>query len=110
MPRDVYIKPDHEPTNAELDAALAQSGRDDVLDFYPEGATRETMRQTLRTALKLDLYEKSAEGMVLVEINGKQGFIRPMSDIEWNFNKFHRFVERTFTACQLTLSKQTPQT
>src|SRR5262249_1346731 len=51
MPTEVYIKPDVEPTDAELDEQLRVLGRDYVLQYFREGKPRHAMRQTLRTTL-----------------------------------------------------------
>jgi hypothetical protein len=35
--------------------------------------------------------------VVLIEIDGKKGFISPITDTSWNFQKFTSFVNEVFT-------------
>ena len=98
MPAKVYEKPEVEPTNEELDADIAKSGGDIILNLLPEGEIREAQREALRLIARVKRYEQVADGLVPIEIDGKQCFIRPMNDIEWNFNKFHSFMVKVLNA------------
>ena len=98
MPAKMYEKPEVEPTNEQLDADIANSGVDIILNLLPEGEIREAQREALRSVARVKRLEQVADGLVPIEIDGKQGFIKPMNDIEWNFNKFHSFMVKVLNA------------
>ena len=108
MPADVYVAPEVEPTDEEVDQKLAQLGRDDILRYIPDGPHREGMRSTLRQILRIELCEKIGDGIVLIELDGKLAQIRPMSDTEWNFDKFHAFMTRVLNACRARIDIAPP--
>jgi len=39
-----------------------------------------------------------AQGIVFLELKGQWHFIRPMGDIEWNFDRFHSFMVTVLNA------------
>jgi hypothetical protein len=99
MPAEIYETPDQEPTAEELDADIEQSGEGVTLNLYPAGKVREYFRENLRFKARLKRYKRVAEGMVKIEIDGNYFLIRPMSDIGWNFDRFHAFLEKVLNAC-----------
>jgi hypothetical protein len=103
MPGQVYEKPDVEFTNEELDEEIRKAGRDSRIDMFPPGPLRDWARQSERYRMRLEKTKKLLDEVLLVEIKGKYGFIHPMADIEWNFNKFHTFLDKVLEACRLRL-------
>jgi hypothetical protein len=99
IPSEIYDTPDQEPTIAELDADIERSGDGDILNSYPSGKVRDFVKDNLRFQARLKRYRKVAEGMVKIAIDGKNYLIRPMSDIEWNFDRYHAFLTRVLVAC-----------
>ncbi len=66
--------------------------------MLPQGEIREAQREALRTIARVKRYEVVADGLVPMEIDGQQVFIKPMNDIEWNFGKFHSFMVKVLKA------------
>lgn len=97
-PGKIYEKLDPEPSDADLDAEIARQGLDNFLDVVPTGPVRDAFRATLRQKMLISLSKLLAEGIVFLEIRGKWHYIRPMSDIEWNFEWFHSFMVSVLTA------------
>ncbi len=99
MPGKLLEKPDEEPTPEDLDKEIAQLGLDRDLAYFPEGPIRDWAKDLLRYKVRLSKHKEIAEGVVLIEIKGKWGFISSMDDIEWNFQKFHNFLTSVLNAC-----------
>ncbi len=97
-PGKIYEQIDPEPSGAELDAEIAKQGLDDFLDVVPGGPVRDAFRATLRQKMLLSMSKLIAEGVVFLELDGKWNYIRPMSDIEWNFERFHSFMVAVLNA------------
>jgi hypothetical protein len=97
-PGKIYEKLDPEPSAAELDAEIAKQGLDDFLRVVPPGPVREGFRATLRQKMLISLSKLLAEGIVFLQVKGKWSYIRPMSDIEWNFERYHRFMVAVLNA------------
>lgn len=93
-PAKIVDPPDKEPTDAELDAEIAEAGADIVYRSMPPGDLRDTMVSIVRSNFKMAHYEKGkvVDGVVLIEIDGKKGFISPLNDTSWNFQKFTAFM------------------
>lgn len=100
MPGKIYEKLDPEPTPMELDAEIAKQGLDDVLRLVPRGPIQDAFRETLRHKVRLRMSKQIAEGVVFLEIRGKGYFIKPMIDIEWNFDRYHEFLVKVLNACK----------
>ncbi len=98
-PGKLIEKPEREPTNEELDAEIAEAGADIILHFMPKGELRDSVQEMLRYNFKMAHYEKGkvVDGVVLIEIDGKWGFINPANDTEWNFQKFLLFMNQVLT-------------
>ncbi len=99
-PGKVYEKLDPEPSAAELDAEIHKQGLDGFLGAVPAGPVRDAFRATLRQKMLISMSRLLAEGTVFFEVRGKWYSIRPMSDIEWNFERFHRFMVDVLNALQ----------
>ncbi len=96
MPTKLIEKPDKEPSNEELDAEITKAGMDDILLRMPMGESRESYRAILRQNFKMARYQKVADGIVPIMIDGKSGFIRPALDTDWNFQMILSFLNRVF--------------
>lgn len=98
-PAKIVDAPEHEPTDAELDAEITAAGADIVYRFMPNGELRDSMVAMVRHNFKMAHYEKGKviDGVVPIEIDGKRGFISPINDTSWNFQKFTSFMNEVFT-------------
>lgn len=103
MPGPVYEKFDVEPTSEELDKEIREQGLDRRIEIFPPGPLRDWAREHERFRMRLSKSKKLLDEVLLVEINGKYGFIHPMSDIEWNFDKFHNFANKVLDACRVRI-------
>jgi hypothetical protein len=56
-PAKIVDPPDKEPTEAELDAEIAEAGADIVYRFMPPGDLRDTMVSIVRNNFKMAYYE-----------------------------------------------------
>jgi hypothetical protein len=97
-PGDIYEELDPKPTDAELDAIIAERGLDRYLGTIPAGAVRDSFRASLRAKVLLSLSKSVAKGVVFLEIAGKWFIIHPMEDVGWNFDRLHDFTEAVFKA------------
>jgi hypothetical protein len=91
-PTKIYKELDPQPSRAELDAEIARQGLDSFLAVVPDGPIRDGYKAILRQNMLISMMEIIEEGVVPLEIKGKPHYIRPMSDIEWNFERFHTFL------------------
>jgi hypothetical protein len=93
-PGKIVDPPDKEPTDAELDAEIAEAGADIVYRYMPAGNLRDAMVSVVRNNFKMAHYEKGKviDGVVPIEIDGKKGFINPLNDTSWNFHQFVTFM------------------
>jgi hypothetical protein len=66
---------------------------DAQLQFFPAGAVRESLSDNIRYGLKLSKYKLVLEDVVIVDGKTAKGLINPLADTEYNFSKFHRFLE-----------------
>jgi hypothetical protein len=105
MPSIVVEKLDKEPTDDELDADIRAAGLDYLNARLPAGKSRDTFREMLRSNARMARYEKGKvlEGVVLVEVGGKYGFIHPHLDTAWNFSRTVRFLNAVFEECSKLL-------
>jgi len=96
-PSKVYFKPEVEPTTEELDADITKAGLDGFLaSVHPLLA--KSFRETLRFKMSLKRCELWEEGMVLIETEGKYGWIKPTVDTCWNLDTFLRFLTQVLGA------------
>lgn len=105
-PTKVVQEPDHEPTNDELDEDIRQADLEYILLGFPAGPTREAFREILRTNARMARYEQQTlmEDVLLVEIEGKWSWIKPLLDTSWNFNRCLDFLEDVFRQCSAELT------
>jgi hypothetical protein len=99
MPSKLLERPDKEPTIEELDAEISGAGMDFMLDSLPQGEIREGFREGLRHQFKVAYYEKNGkvvDGVVPIVIDGTVGFIHPVSDTDWNFQRFLVLMNQVF--------------
>jgi hypothetical protein len=107
----VYESPAHEPTIEELDAEITAKGLDAQLQFFPAGAVRDAFRDNIRYTLRLSKYKLVLEDMVIVDGKTVKGLINPLADTEYNFSKFHAFLDKVLNACtkELTRAEHEPR-
>lgn len=105
MPTNVVKALDPEPTTEELDSDIRAQGLENILSMMPEGKVRESYREMLRTNARMARYEKETilEDVVLIELDGKHGFIRPHSDTAWNFERLMALLTDIFKECYALL-------
>jgi hypothetical protein len=98
MPCMVVEALDNEPTNDELDEDIREAGLDYLVERTPIGDAKENIREMLRGNARMTRYEKGKvlEGVVLVELGGKPGFIHPHLDTPWNFTQLMKFLNALF--------------
>jgi len=99
MPAPVYQEPDHEPTVAELDEEIRAKGLDRDFEFFPAGPVQEAFRESVRFKLRLSKYKLIFEDAVFSDSKKNKGFIKPLLDTEWNFNRFYEFADSVLNAC-----------
>lgn len=105
-PTKVIEEPAEEPTVAELDEDIREAGLESVVLHFPEGPSRESFREMLRTNARMARYERNTlmEDVVLVEFGGKHGFIKPLMDTWWNFKICLNFLHDVFAASANAIS------
>jgi hypothetical protein len=105
-PTKVVQEPDHEPTNDELDEDIRKAGLEDILMAFPVGPAREGFREMMRTNARMARYEEQTlmEDVLLIEVDGKWGWINPLLDTSWNFNRCMDFLADVFTQCAAELT------
>jgi hypothetical protein len=103
-PTKVVKNLDHEPTNEELDQDIHDADLDYLLQIRP-GPIRDGVREMLRSNARAARYERETlmEDVVLIEIDGKHGFIKPLQDTWWNFRRCLSFLNDVLTACSTVL-------
>lgn len=96
---------DHEPSDSELDAEIEKDGADITYRNLPSGNLRSELQEMVRSNFRMRHYEKGviAEDLVLIETDGKYGFISPIVDTPWNFERFISFVNSVLA--ELTKSR-----
>jgi hypothetical protein len=106
MPSIVVERLDKEPTDDELDADIRAAGLDYLIARLPAGKSQDSFRDMLRSNARMARYEKGKvlEGVVLVEVGGKYGFIHPHLDTAWNFSKAMAFLNSVFEECNKFLN------
>jgi hypothetical protein len=106
-PGTLFEQPEAEPTEEELDADISEAGLDSALDLIPPGPDRDQMREVLRTNARVARYKKIQDCLVLIEREDGSGyFVRPMSDIGYNFWKFYSFMIKVLEACQSNMTNR----
>jgi hypothetical protein len=104
-PTTVVEELDHEPTLDELDADIRKAGLEETINMLPEGNAREGFREMARTNARWARYQKETvlEDVVLIELDGKFGFIHPHLDTGWNFDRVMTFLNDVFAECSKLL-------
>jgi hypothetical protein len=95
-PRQLVQKPKVEPTNEELDAEIAAADLD--FSWVPDEKTRNEFIEMARSNFRSRKYEEAtiADSVLMIETDGKYGFIRPLSDVEWNSTRYLNFMNSVF--------------
>jgi hypothetical protein len=104
-PGTVFQEPEDEPTVAELDEDIRNAGWDQTLLFFPPGAAQDQFRELLRTNARMARYQRETlmEDVILVELDGKWSFIKPLLDTSWNFERCKAFLDDVLSACSKVL-------
>lgn len=105
-PAKLLEKPDRELTNDELDAMISDAGMDYLVAYWPKGEMRDHFREMMRYKFRMERYEqegKVLEGVVPIMIDGKAGFIMPLNDTTWTFERFIGFVNSALTELKAAL-------
>lgn len=99
-PTKVVQDMDKPPTSDELDQDIRDAGLEYLLFGMPAGAARDRMQEMLRSNARAARYERETlmEDVVLIEIEGKYGFIHPLNDTWWNFDRCTLFLNEVFGA------------
>ncbi len=106
MPSIVVEELDKEPTDDELDADIRAAGLDYIIARHPAGKGQDTFCGMLRANARMARYEKGKllEGVVLIEVGGKNAFIHPHLDTPWNFSRITSFLNAIFGECSKLLT------
>jgi len=112
MPTKIVERPEQEPTQEEIDAAIGESGKNAWMLDLPEGPQKEMLLNILRSNTKAELYEKKtlASDMVFVQFKGESYFMNPLADTTWNFRKLLSFLHEVFAECGRLLAPPAPAT
>lgn len=104
-PTKVVRDLDPPPTNDDLDQDIRDAGLDYLLLRHPPGQLRDAFREMLRSNARAARYERETlmEDVVLIEMDGKHGFIRPLTDTWFNFRSCTSFLNDVFSACAKAL-------
>jgi hypothetical protein len=104
-PTKVVQELDEPPTDEELDQDIRDAGLEYLLQISP-GPERDTLQHMLRSNARAARYEQETlmEDVVLIEQDGKYGFIKPLNDTWWNFNRCIAFLTDVFGACSKILA------
>jgi hypothetical protein len=90
MPAETYVRPEREPTAAELDAEI--EGSPEWRELPP--ALREPSRPTLRHNAYLRHCRKVPARVMMIRIDGEEVMIHPLWNIEWDYDHFFDFAHR----------------
>ncbi len=105
-PTKVVQDMDQPPTNDELDQDIREAGLAYLLLSLPAGKVRDSFQEMLRSNARAARYERETlmEDVVLIETNGKYGFIHPITDTWWNFKSCTSFLFDVFSTCTKALT------
>ena len=94
MASRLFERPAAEPSVAELDATIEASDewRANVAAFGAAGA--EEFRELLRTEERIRRMKEFPERVLMIDVDGQQGLITPLLNIQWDFEKFMGFANR----------------
>jgi len=93
-PAHLFIRPDEaEPSDADLDREIEDSNEWRELVRRLPREFVEAQRSLLREQARLRRYQEMPESILLIEIDGQQGIISPLVNIEWDFRQFVDFAE-----------------
>jgi len=98
MASPMYFRPEHEPSDAELDAEIEASDkwRANVAAF---GATEaERYREVFRFKERVKRMREFPERVIPVEIDGQKKLVVPLVNIEYDFDQFMALANRVANA------------
>lgn len=90
MPAEMYVRPEREPTEAELDAEIERSSEWRELP----AALRELSRPTLRYNAYLRHCKRVPARVLQIRIDGEEFIINPLLNVEWDYSRFFDFAHR----------------
>ena len=92
----MYLRPDDEPIEAELDKEIEASQEwKELATLFPPDLLA-LARPTFRQEADLRHCKKGPERTIKISIDGPENFIHPLLNIEWDFNNFFWFRNRCF--------------
>ncbi len=94
MPSPIFIKPDKEPSEEELDREIEASDRWQLLDRFLPREILEGFRPFLRAEARLSRSKELPERALPLKIEGKEVLIHPLVNIEWDFKNFFDFAHK----------------
>jgi len=93
LPGEMYVTPEKEPTEAELDREIEASQEwKGLAALFPPPNVLAFVRSTLRNEARLRRYKKVTDRVIQIEMDGQEVFIHPLLNIEWDFDNFFDFA------------------
>jgi len=94
LPAEMYIRPENEPTEAELDKEIEASHEWKELAALLPPNLLDLARPTLRQEALLRRCKKIPERILKISIDGQEAFTYPLLNIEWDFDNFFAFAHK----------------
>lgn len=94
MPGELYLTPEAEPTDAELDSEIETSQEWKELAAWLPANLLSAAKSNLRYEARLRRYKKVPERMFKIEMDGEEVLIAPLVNIEWDFESFFAFAHK----------------
>ncbi len=104
IPAEMYIKPDKDVTDGELDKEIDAEGELEFLkDMKAPQELVETFRSTIRIRKRQQRYENLGV-ILMLEEGGKQSYIFPLRHTWWDFEQFFKFADKVLSSCSKRLT------
>src|SRR6185312_13452668 len=107
MASPMYFRPEHDPTNAELDAVIDASEKWQAHVAAFGSVEGELYREQFRIEERLARMKEFPERVLPVEIDGVKGLIMPLLNVEYDFDQFMTFANRVASALLQHLDAET---
>jgi hypothetical protein len=106
MPAEMYVRPEREPSDVELDVEIERSAEWRELRASLPPAIVEANRATLRLKARLRHYTKIPARVMKIRLDGEEVLINPLLGIEWNFDHFFDFAHKVADAASEHLRRR----
>jgi hypothetical protein len=94
LPAELFLRPEDEPTEAELDSEIEASLEwKELVTILPSNLLA-LARPTLRQDAYLRRCKKVPDRTITIKIDGQDVFIFPLVNIEWDFDNFFDFAHK----------------